>query len=72
MQSTTRDARSRITNIQIEFESATQARATFDSNLTAIRKSDGRRVTIFNGRLEYLLVNGNARWRIADVREIKP
>ena len=72
MQSSTRDARSRITNIHIVFDNATQARASFHSNLTAIRKSDGRRVTIFDGRLEYVLQNSNDRWRIADVREVKP
>ena len=71
MQSTTRDARSRITDIHIVFESTTQSRASFHSNLTAIRKSDGRRVTIFEGRLEYVLEHSNDRWRIADVREAR-
>jgi hypothetical protein len=69
MQSTTRDARSRITDIRIEFQGPTQSRAVFHSNLTAIRKRDGRRVTLFDGHLEYRLERRSERWLIAGVAE---
>jgi hypothetical protein len=66
MQKTARSVQSRITSIEVEFESPTQAIVTFRARVSGERTTDGRRVSIYDGEVEWELAWMNNRWLIVD------
>jgi hypothetical protein len=64
MNASARDITSRVRDISIEFDDADNATVSFHATLTALRRSDGRRVTIHEGRVEWVVARSGARWLI--------
>jgi serine/threonine-protein kinase len=64
MNASARDITSRVRDISIEFDDADNATVSFHATLTALRRSDGRRVTIHDGRVEWVVARSGGRWLI--------
>jgi hypothetical protein len=64
MQASVRNMIARIMDVTIEFDDEMHASIAFHSVLSGIRISDGRRVTIYDGVIEWDLERSGDRWLI--------
>jgi hypothetical protein len=67
MKESARDITSRVRDIRIEFDDVDDAVVTFHATLSAVRRADGRRVTIHDGQIEWNVAHRGGRWLIVDI-----
>lgn len=58
---------STISALEIDVQTATQARARFHDVLTAVRRRNGETLTLFDGSITYDLTQAGGRWVIAAI-----
>jgi serine/threonine protein kinase len=64
MVKTARDFRSETRDLEVDFDDASHANVRFHVKLTAVRRSDGRRVTIHDGPVDWQVAKVQGRWLI--------